>query len=159
MNKQIIKYGLRIIETQEILRYEMNNNSSGDNVLTTYVLSNSTDNIWTVDSIEHANYVKYNTTPWYNAGHDTPMNEYEPEELEIIKIVQEFNDIEQPNAPISNEEMIKYKGKKYNEKSETIEYQINEIKKHPNMQYSLYDYIEYCKNMKEKNLKDFIKDQ
>lgn len=88
-----LKYGLREKKTGKLVGLNARANSEDcDGVSVTYTLSKYADGgAWLVDEPEHAEYVRQNSTEWYNAGVDTPENDFEPNELEVVRVKQEVN--------------------------------------------------------------------
>jgi len=83
------KYGLRHIIHKELIGYSTHK-SGGDGVEEIHALVissvwNSKD-IWYVDDPRYAEWVRLHSTEWYNANHDTPMNPFDSEDLEVVKI-------------------------------------------------------------------------
>lgn len=138
MTNTIEKYGLRVKKTGRILTFYTINNEGrdfcGD---VTYKLSDSkNDNMWLVDDPYTAEYVRNYSTEWYNAGHSTPVNDnYEPDELEVVKVKVETLPVE-----VSVPSMKEYLELKY-KKSEPdyYRYMMDEIKSHDDYKYTLYD--------------------
>jgi len=50
------------------------------------LLDTSSKELWFVDTAENAEWVRQNSTEWYNAGHDTPTHDFKPNELEVVEI-------------------------------------------------------------------------
>lgn len=63
-------------------------NDGYDCVELQHSLDHTEKNIWLVDDPKHAEWVRLNSTPHYNADYDTPTNTYEPEDLEVVTIRQ-----------------------------------------------------------------------
>jgi hypothetical protein len=92
-----IKYGLRDKKTGKLMGfYTRANPEDCEGVSVTYNLSKNGETAWLVGTPEHAEYVRLNSTEWYNAGYETPENEYDPNELEVVKVEQtiEVNPVE-----------------------------------------------------------------
>jgi hypothetical protein len=63
-----------------------------------YHLTECADVPWMVKTKLEASYVRMFSTPWYNAGYETPMHEFKPEELEVVKIeIREDVKAEEPD--------------------------------------------------------------
>ena len=85
--KTIIKYALKYVKSNTLLGFNIQSNGDEDfcNDLQ-HSLDIHEDNIWLVDKIEMAEYVKNNSTEWYNAGYNTPSHQFKPNELEVVKV-------------------------------------------------------------------------
>lgn len=141
-----IKYGLMDKETKKLVGYSAESNEPGDNVSISYELDMYSDDEWLVDTPEHAEYVRLNSTEWYNADYNTPENGIEPEKLQVVKVEIEKK-IEPIDVKIPNfEEYMKgtYKDKDPNH----LKYVLGEYAKHPDMKYLLYELKEYIKRGK-----------
>ncbi len=92
----IIKYGLMIIKTNHMLTVSPEPNSNGYACIDISCnLGNNRENtIWLVDHANNAEYVRRNPTEWYNADHDTPAHDYEPEELKVVKYKVDIEDVD-----------------------------------------------------------------
>jgi len=144
MEKKVVeKYGLRLKDTDEVLGYYHESNHGADFAGDTRChLSTSEDKMWLVDDKYQAEYVRNFTTPWYNAGYETPMNDFDPDELEVVKvkIVTEVK-AEEVSVPTFEQ----YLELKYKEKEPAhYEYTLKEYKEHPQSfsAYSVYDLLE-----------------
>ena len=92
---------LREKETRKILEYETRSNAGGDCcVPAEYVLTDNGESPWCLTDVDRVIYVKYVSTPWYNADYDTPHHDYKPEELEVV---DEYGDV-YDGKPISDYE-------------------------------------------------------
>lgn len=81
------KYGLRMKQSGKILGFTVSSNEGGEFCgENTYELDELEDNMWLVDSEYQAAYVARYSTPWYNAGYETPKNPYKVEDLQVVKI-------------------------------------------------------------------------
>ena len=83
-----------------------------------YTLNEYADNIWIVKDKLQASYVRMHSTESYNAGYETPMNHFKPEELSVVKIEIKAT-VEEPEIIPSFEEFMTLKyntidGKSYN---------------------------------------------
>jgi hypothetical protein len=137
-------YGLRYKPKNIILGVEITSNTGchdcGDD---TYTLSEHVDVPWIVEDELNAAYVKMFSTQWYNAGYKTPVNDYKPEDLEVVKITLKIDKIKQMSIPTFEE----YMQQRYNTPGERhydpghYTYIMSEYKKHPDSftAYSLYD--------------------
>lgn len=79
------KYCLRVKKTGELAKYSIRE-TDGDGVPYQHSIEKQGDYIWFADSPEHAEYVRLYSTAWYNADYDTPTNNYNPEDLEVVKV-------------------------------------------------------------------------
>ena len=81
-------YGLRHKRSGELLGVYTTSNAGSDCCgEESYHLSTCNSNIpWMVKTKLEASYVRMFSTPWYNAGYETPINDFKPEELEVVKI-------------------------------------------------------------------------
>jgi len=134
----MIKYGLRETKTGKVLGYYTTSNSDGDFCIdTAYTLCSSEDNMWLVNSRFLAAYVRKNSTAWYNAGYDTPMHDYNPKELEVVKVKQEI-EIHKVRVQLPS---VKRLFKDKYEKSEPKHYQyiMSLVEKGELDQYDWYD--------------------
>ena len=67
---------------KKILKYSLSsNNGKYACVENSVELTIFGDKDWLVESPVNAEYVRNYTTAWYNAGHDTPINHFEPDQL------------------------------------------------------------------------------
>jgi hypothetical protein len=108
--KIIVKsgYGLFHKKSKSIVGVTSDFDNSGESVGTYYTLSYNQEPLWIVKDKIGASYVRLNSTEWYNAGYDTPINPYEPEELQVIKIELQC-EIEEPYPIPTFEEYMKRK--------------------------------------------------
>jgi len=82
-----IKYALREKASRKLLGYTLSSNAEGDFcVENQYCLYAGDEKVWQVDEAWQAEYVRQNSTEWYNAGYETPTHDYEPEELEVVEV-------------------------------------------------------------------------
>jgi len=89
MNEIRKKYGLRHKKTSEIVTYNVTSNAGCDSCgdTTTTLGLGISDQMWVVDTPRHAEWVRLNSTEWYNADYDTPVTrDLEPKELEVVQI-------------------------------------------------------------------------
>ena len=82
------KFGLRFKSSGKIVTHYKESNGCSDCCGEfQHVLSErDTEEIWSVDTPENAEWVRLNSTQWYNAEYDTPTNDLDPEDLEVVKI-------------------------------------------------------------------------
>lgn len=148
MTSTIVKYGLMHIAKNKILGYEAEVLDAEFTVGIAHSLSTDEDNEWLVDNAEHAEYVRQNSTEYYNADYDTPVNEYKPEELKVVMVLKVVT-VEDVTVNIpSFKEMMEYKygnaGKEPNVSH--LQHVLQMKKKHPDLNYTLYDLIEWQRN-------------
>lgn len=146
--KKEVVYALRHIESGKLLIMERTSNQGSDFCgESTVKLGHYYDdkdfnvNIWYVDKLFHAEFIRQNPTEWYNSGENCPDHEYEPEELEIVEIQREFktivHEVKIPTFP-------EYMKLRYYEKERAhYEYVIKEYESNPrrdrSWSYSLYE--------------------
>jgi hypothetical protein len=144
-----IKYGLFSKETKKLVGYVSQHNEPGDNVSNSYSLDLYSDDKWLVDTPEHAEYVRLNSTEWYNADIETPENNIDPETLDVVKVEIETN-YEKVNVKIPTfKELMEYEYK--NDNPSHYHYILEELNKNPEMKYSLYELNDYLKERYENN--------
>ena len=91
----MIKYGLREKSTGKMATFTTEDRGGGDSVNPSYTLSFYKDDpIWLVDEAKRAAYVLHYSTPWYNAGYETPRHSFDPDEVEVVKVVTTFEAVE-----------------------------------------------------------------
>ena len=103
-----------------------------------YELTESTDNMWLVDSPDHANYVRSNSAPWYNAGYDTPINRYKEKDLTVVEVHVIVYSCHPKPLP-SFEELMRTI---YKNEPDHVEYVLKSFSE-KDKNYSLYDYMKY----------------
>ena len=80
-------YGLRNIKTKTLVGISTRSNADGECCYETqYLLDLSGDIPWIVTDAINAEWVRKNSTEWYNAGYETPTNEYDPDTLEVVEV-------------------------------------------------------------------------
>jgi hypothetical protein len=131
----MIKYGL--LYKEKVLGYTVQGNEE------TCRLSAYADNMWLVDTSEHANYVRSNSTPWYNADYDTPVNSYDEKDLQVVEVeimVRPYNTDRLP----SFEDVLRviYKDEPFH-----VSYVLETCPVSQRV-YSLYDYKRYLEKTK-----------
>ena len=114
------KSGYGLLKNNKILGFSID--SAGDDAYASvsemYTLDEYADNIWIVRDKLQASYVRMFSTESYNAGYETPMNHFKPEELSVVKIDIKAT-VEEPEVVPSFEKfmILKYNtigGKSYN---------------------------------------------
>ena len=92
MFDKIVKYGLRLVKNGEFVSFSAISASLDGGSSVAFFLESYLDNmIWMVDSEEKAEFVRLNSSPWYNADYDTPRHKFKPHELEVVKIELVFS--------------------------------------------------------------------
>jgi hypothetical protein len=163
MKTKTIRYGLRYKKDGKLLSIHATSNAGGDFcVSVAYELVDwGDDNSWLVESPEHAEFVRHNSTPWYNAGYDSPINNYDAKDLQVVRVITEVEEEEVcVNLP-AFEEMMRHmyntEGHKYYDPRHYI-YIMNEYEKakgtsrEKELYYDLFQLFEYLSD-KEKEAK------
>lgn len=92
MKTRTKKFGLRHKEKDCVLGVARSSNVGSDCCgETQHILRTSSTEWWLVDDVQNAEWVRFNSTEWYNAEYDSPTHDYDPEELEVVSIVVETN--------------------------------------------------------------------
>lgn len=140
-----IKYALKHKKTNTLLGYYSTSNEGGDFCGdTSYTLCTSGDRTWYADNPIQAEYVRNNSTKWYNAGYETPSHNFKANELAVVK-VEITTDMEEIKIKLpSFEEIAKWKGEKYGEND--YKFLMYQKKEHPEIQFDLCDIQEYMRN-------------
>jgi hypothetical protein len=154
MPKTTIKYGLRVKKTGEMVRYETYSNGDDyEGVGVSYMLTAyKSDPIWLVDSAEHAGYVRQFSTERYNAGFESPTHNFNPEDLEVVKVTM-IEDIEpiEVKVPTYVEYIKEHYGK---DDPGHANYILEELRKYPHLgktaSFSIYDYSELLRKQGKK---------
>jgi len=81
------KFGLRHKETGVVVGIDRSSNE-GCNFCgeTQHILNKDTAEMWLVDDAQLAEWVRYNSTEWYNAEYESPTHDFEPDELEVVEV-------------------------------------------------------------------------
>lgn len=142
MKQTVVKYGLRHIKSNKLLRFTTESNHGRDFCFETSTrLDTYGDHEWLVDKAYIASYVKKFSTEWYNATYETPQHGYEPEDLEVVK-VETTTDIEPVNMEVPTVEeylTIKYgPDAKYADEPH-LSYLLGQLKSGTALKYSLYE--------------------
>ena len=110
------EYRLRHKAKNEFLKVRLSSNEGGDFCGEfQYILEVDNDNIncWMSMTPEHAEWVRHNSTEWYNADYATPTHYYKADELEIVE-VEIIMDAKPIDVKIPTHiEMFRYKQEKY----------------------------------------------
>jgi hypothetical protein len=82
------KYALRQKSTGELVGFTISSNEGGDFCNgEQYILEVGEEKLWLVDDPQQAEWVRLNSTDWYNAGYDTPTHYFdEPDDFEVVAI-------------------------------------------------------------------------
>lgn len=141
-NKKEIKYGLKY--KGEFLFVEKFEHDDGD----IYKLVNyQTDNgIWLVSSIQNAEFVRFNSTEYYNADYSIPINNYNYIDLEIFKIEIELKTQEEKVQCLDSNNLLSAKFNFINEENICL-YCLQKGC------FEKYSERTYCKSNKEKEIK------
>jgi hypothetical protein len=140
----ILKSGYGLLHKKEnvLLGFTTEEDNSGESVGTIYTLGYGDEQLWIVKDKLNASYVRLYSTEWYNAGYDHPINPYEPEELEVVKIELQA-EIEEPYPIPTFEEYMNLRYNTPGKRSydpEHCKWVLSEHKKGmPYGIYSLYD--------------------
>lgn len=142
MNEIKNKFGLRQKSTGKIVGYYTSQNS-GDGVELQHILEPGAEKFWLVDDPEQAEFVRLNSTEWYNAGYDTPTNHIDTDDLEVVEINVE---IKTTSVDVSLPTPYEFFETRYAEKDPRHwEYLKGKIKKDEGtryaMKYSWYDVL------------------
>lgn len=130
------KYGLRFKKTGKLLGMSFSSNAGGDFCGDVEVsLRDGGSCFWLVNTPEHAEYVRLNSTKWYNAGFESPSHRFKPEELEVVRVEAEVQSI-QVSIPTPEEFFIQKYGETEPKHLEMLLHQKEEGEK---IQYSIYD--------------------
>jgi hypothetical protein len=131
-------YGLYHNKEKKILGVSVDINCDSN---ISYTLSNDSDMKWVVDKLT-ASYVRLNSTEWYNAKYEMPINPYNPEDLDVISIEIKFS-IEEPVKIPTFEEYMMMKYNTKGEKSYSPDHYniiMDELKRRGHKgKYSIYD--------------------
>ena len=141
ITKTTKKYGLYHKKSKLLLSYRVESNNGADfSIDNAYILTNDGESPWLVDSAYNAEYVRLYSTPWYNADHSTPINDFEAEDLVTVE-VEITENVEEVDVEIPTMEQlleIKYKEKE----PAHYEYAMKQLKNVPKVSYSYYDLID-----------------
>ena len=145
----IVKYGLWHKKEKTLLRFISHSPFSDDSIeLNTY-----DNNEWLVDDSYNAAYVRMFSTPWYNAGHRTPMHGYEPEELEVVRVVVKIDNEEQT---VSIPEPREFFIEKYQDSDpEHLKGILKTLDSGLDIKYSLYDLEQLIEDRKKGHKKRY----
>jgi len=147
-------YALRHIKSRRLLSMSISSNAGSDFCgETTVSLHESYTNefdqdIWYVDDIYNAEYVRQFSTEWFNAGERTPKHDFEPEELEVVEVIREIRTMTK-NVKVPT--FMEYMELQYAESEpQHFEYIKKETEDNPHSswQYGLYDLMNLISNKK-----------
>jgi hypothetical protein len=136
-------YGLFHKEKKVLLGVRIDHTDGSEGVRDVHTLDYGVEPIWLVADITTAAYVRENSTPWYNAGYDTPTNPFEPAELRVVKIELKISNPGHIKLPTFEEHMsLKYNtpGEKFYNPAH-YEMVMAEYRAGAGYRYSLYDLI------------------
>lgn len=143
-----VTYALRLKDKNELLGFSVASNGDADNAdSVSYSLSLYEGNVWEADSAEHAEWVRWNSTKWYNASHGTPINGFNPDTLEVVEIVKTVKPVE-VSLPSFKEVMLKM-DELHGENSHAY-FVDNEDYEQVYTVYQLHQYVEDMKNNRTK---------
>jgi hypothetical protein len=132
---KVTKFGLRHKKTDKVLGVYRNPNS-GDACDIQHILDGTEDEMWLVDEAINAEWVRHNSTRWYNANYETPTHYFDPNDTEVVEVVVETN-IKTVEVKIPT--IIEFYKRKYAKDPEQLERARRLISENLDMSYSLYD--------------------
>ena len=88
---EVVKYGLRY-KSRIVLSVTTSEYQLYDNKQVAYELTNDYG-MWLVDTEKEAEYVKNNKVKCQESDYYKPMNPYNPEELEVVRIIISIEEI------------------------------------------------------------------
>jgi hypothetical protein len=140
-----IKYGLRIKETGEILKAVAALNEDCDFCVDiSYTIRPGMGIEWMVDAPTDAEYVRNNSTEWYNASYNTPDHGFKPDDLEVIRIELNIDPIDIKIPTMEEYLKIKYE----EEEPKHYKYMMSELEKGEKLKYSVYELREIIREKK-----------
>lgn len=85
------KFTLRHKESGELVKYYTNSNKDGDFCCETQYcicVDEHSKDVWYAETPEEAEWVRLNSTRWYNANYETPTHSrsFEPEDFEVVSL-------------------------------------------------------------------------
>ncbi len=145
-----IQFGLWHKKEEKLLKYStLSNSGRGFCGETSTELEIYGDRDWLVDSLINAEYVRHYTTPWYNAGHSTPINNFDADELMAVRVKIEINiEEEKILIPTPRELFIE----KFSESNpDHLKNVLEALDSGVDVPYSYYDLQEYIEIKIKKN--------
>jgi len=145
-----IQFGLWHKKEEKLLKYSTSSNSGRDFCRETSTeLELFGDRDWLVDSSVNAEFVRHYTTTWYNAGHDTPINNFDADELMVVRVKIEINiEEEKTLIPTPRELFIE----KYSESNPGhLKNVLKALDEGREATYSYYDLMEHIEMRIKKN--------
>jgi hypothetical protein len=151
---ETVKYGLLNTATSQLLEYDTTSNPEDtEGVSVSYTLTTAGNgHPWLVDDAMHAEWVRNNSTPWYNAGYETPEHsgEIKQYDLKVVKVVmttsQEPVDIQLPDInDVIDTNYANDPGKEY------VRKQYQENKSYPDL-YQVKKYLQLKGQPKQSRL-------
>jgi hypothetical protein len=125
-------YGLRDKKSGKLVGFRVESNEGGEFCNPeSCTLEFNEDNIWIAKTKLEASYARLISTEWFNSDYESPINEIDPETLEVVKIVIASKVVEPDHIPTFEEYMqLRYntKGGKYYDPKH-YEYHIGEYRK------------------------------
>lgn len=130
------KYGLKYKKTGKAVGFFTRSNENGYACCETqFVLDEDSKEIWLVDDPRLAEWVRFNSTKWYNAQYESPTHYFQPEDLEVVEVVVELKPVE-----VSIPTPYEFFRRKYQIKNPLHWEHIKEdLERHPEMSYDWYD--------------------
>jgi len=143
-------YALRHIESKRLLAESITSNAGsdfcGDTTVRLYKSCADDADIWYIDDVYNAEYVRQFSTEWFNASERTPKHDFEPEELEVVEITRE---IETTPISVAVPTFMEYMRLQYAKKEpDHLKYIEKEYKNSPpdSWKYGLYDLMHLIGN-------------
>lgn len=82
-----VKFGLLYKPTKTLVQVEVESNCDEFSNGTQYnLISKLGQTTWLVNTQIHAEFVRNQSTRWYNSSYDTPTHNFKPEELEVVEV-------------------------------------------------------------------------
>jgi hypothetical protein len=136
------KICLKHKKSGKLLGYSVTANDGADfciDISHTLHHAHGNDRLWCAHSLEHAEYVRQHTTPWYNATYETPEHYYAPDELAVVEVKIETTEKEIEVTLPTYEEFAEFHS--HGNKKE-YEFYMYQKRKHPEIHYDYYDLME-----------------
>jgi hypothetical protein len=138
------KYGLLHKKNQKIVGYTTWNNNSDSCEF--YELSEYQDNEWLVPNKYLAEYVRNNSTEYYNADYTTPKHNFKANELEVVKVVKEITITEEKvELPDIN---VLFTDRYGDKEKEHLKYLLDKIEKGEVKNYDVFALNDYLRKNK-----------
>ena len=109
--------------------------------------SDGEGDVWCVDEMSGATYVKHNSTSWFNAGYETPTHEFKPEELEVVEyeVIVNVREIKQQEYP----DFLTYINVVYKDSENELKCMLGQYEMDKNIKIGLYNYKKYLEKIVE----------